>query len=73
MSDQQQSTTQAFLISDQQPQQKSQTFVKKTAAQRELYESGNELAAYSQTRQKSAPRTLSSYDENDTPPAPAGA
>ena len=46
MSDQQQSTTQAFLISDQQPQQKSQTFVKKTAAQRELYESGNELAAY---------------------------
>ena len=46
MSDQQQSTTQAFLISDQQPQQKSQTFVKKTAAQCELYESGNELAAY---------------------------
>ena len=46
MSDQQKSTTQSFPVPDQQPQQKSQSFVKKTAAQRELYESGNELAAY---------------------------
>ena len=45
MSDQQQSTTQAFPSSDQQ-QSSTQAFVKKTAAQRELYESGNELAAY---------------------------
>lgn len=45
MSDQQQSTTQAFPSSDQQ-QSSTQAFVKKTAAQRKLYESGNELAAY---------------------------
>ena len=45
MSDQQQSTTQAFPSSDQQ-QSSTQAFVKKTVAQRELYESGNELAAY---------------------------
>ena len=45
MSDQQQSSTQAFPSSDQQ-QSSTQAFVKKTAAQRKLYESGNELAAY---------------------------
>ena len=45
MSDQQQPTTQAFPSSDQQ-QSSTQAFVKKTAAQRKLYESGNELAAY---------------------------
>lgn len=45
MSDQQQSTTQAFPSSDQQ-QSSTQAFVKKTVAQRKLYESGNELAAY---------------------------
>lgn len=45
MSDQQQSTTQAFPSSNQQ-QSSTQAFVKKTAAQRKLYESGNELAAY---------------------------
>lgn len=37
MSDQQQSTTQAFPSSDQQ-QSSTQAFVKKTAAQRKLYE-----------------------------------
>ena len=45
MSDQQQSTTQAFPSSDQQ-QSSTQAFVKKTAAQRELYESGNEQINY---------------------------
>ena len=44
MSDQQQSTH-SFPSSDQQ-QSSTQAFVKKTAAQRKLYESGNELAAY---------------------------
>lgn len=46
MSDQQQSTTQAFPIIGSAAIINTGAFVKKTAAQRKLYESGNELAAY---------------------------